>query len=110
MTNKDENQHIYRVLFQNQGQVYEVYARNIYQSELYGFVEIEDYTFSNKSQVVIDPSEERLRNEFDGVKRSFVPMHAVIRIDEVEKEGVAKITATDGSKVTPFPMPMPTDR
>ena len=110
MTNKDENQHIYRVLFQNQGQVYEVYARNIYQSELYGFVEIEDYTFSNKSQVVIDPSEERLRREFEGVKRSFVPMHAVIRIDEVEKEGVAKITATDGSKVTPFPMPVPTDR
>ena len=110
MTNKDENQHIYRVLFQNQGQVYEVYARNIYQSDLYGFVEIEDYTFSNKSQVVIDPSEERLRSEFEGVKRSFVPMHAVIRIDEVEKEGVAKITATDGSKVTPFPMPVPTDR
>ena len=110
MTNKDENQHIYRVLFQNQGQVYEVYARNIYQSELYGFVEIEDYTFSNKSQVVIDPSEERLRSEFEGVKRSFVPMHAVIRIDEVEKEGVAKITASDGSKVTPFPMPVPTDR
>ena len=110
MANKDENQHIYRVLFQNQGQVYEVYARNIYQSELYGFVEIEDYTFSNKSQMVIDPSEERLRSEFEGVKRSFVPMHAVIRIDEVEKEGVAKITATDGSKVTPFPMPVPTDR
>ncbi len=110
MANKDENQHIYRVLFQNQGQVYEVYARNIYQSELYGFVEIEDYTFSNKSQVVIDPSEERLRNEFEGVKRSFVPMHAVIRVDEVEKEGVAKSTATDGSKVTPFPMPVPTDR
>ena len=110
MTNKDENQHIYRVLFQNQGQIYEVYARNIYQSELYGLVEIEDYTFSNKSQVVIDPSEERLRSEFEGVKRSFVPMHAVIRIDEVEKEGVAKITATDGSKVTPFPMPVPTDR
>ena len=110
MPNNDDNQHIYRVLFQNQGQVYEVYARNIYQSELYGFVEIEDYTFSNKSQMVIDPSEERLRSEFEGVKRSFVPMHAVIRIDEVEKEGVAKITATDGSKVTPFPMPVPTDR
>ena len=45
MAGKDENQHVYRILFQNNGQVYEVYARNIYQSELYGFVEIEDYTF-----------------------------------------------------------------
>ena len=87
MASKDEAQHMYRVLFQNQGQIYEVYARNIYQSDLYGFVEIEDYTFGNKSSVVIDPSEEKLRNEFEGVQRSFIPMHAVVRIDEVEKEG-----------------------
>ena len=110
MASKDDNQQVYRVFFQNQGQIYEVYARNIYQSELYGFVEIEDYTFGNKSQVVIDPSEEKLRNEFEGVQRSFIPMHAIVRIDEVEKEGVAKITSPDGSTVTPFPMPVPTDR
>ena len=110
MARKDATQHVYRILFQNNGQVYEVYARNIYQSELYGFVEIEDYTFGTKSQLVIDPSEEKLRNEFEGVQRSFIPMHAVVRIDEVEKEGVAKITSTDGSTVTAFPMPVPTDR
>jgi hypothetical protein len=110
MASKDDNQQVYRVFFQNQSQIYEVYARNIYQSELYGFVEIEDYTFGNKSKVVIDPSEEKLRNEFEGVQRSFIPMHAIVRIDEVEKEGVAKITSSDGSTVTPFPMPVPTDR
>ena len=110
MASKDDNQQVYRVFFQNQGQIYEVYARNIYQSELYGFVEIEDYTFGNKSQVVIDPSEEKLRNEFEGVQRSFIPMHAIVRIDEVEKEGVSKITSSDGSTFTPFPMPVPTDR
>ena len=110
MASTDDNQLSYRVFFQNLGQIYAVYARNIYQSELYGFVEIEDYTFGNKSQVVIDPSEEKLRNEFEGVQRSFIPMHAIVRIDEVEKEGVAKITSSDGSTVTPFPMPVPTDR
>ena len=110
MASKDEKQHVYRILFQNNGQVYEVYARNIYQSELYGFVEIEDYTFGTKSQLVIDHSEETLRNESEGLQRSFIPMHAVVRIDEVEKEGVAKITSTDGSTVTAFPMPLPTDR
>lgn len=110
MASNDENRHVYRILFHNQGQVYEVYARSIYQSELYGFVEIGDYTFGTKSKVVIDPSEERLRNEFEGVQRSFIPMHAVVRIDEVEKEGVAKITSTNGGTVTPFPMPVPTDR
>jgi hypothetical protein len=109
MSDKEQSRHVYRILFHNQGQVYEVYARNIYQSELYGFVEIEDYTFGNRSQVLIDPAEDRLRNEFDGVQRSFIPMHSIVRIDEVEKEGVAKITDSKGDKVTPFPMPVPRD-
>jgi len=103
----DSREHIYKVLFHNQGHIYEVYARNIYHSELYGFVEIEDYVFGNKAQVVIDPSEDKLRTEFEGVERSFIPMHAIIRIDEVEKEGVPKITDSQGANITPFPMPMP---
>lgn len=109
MTEKEITQHVYRILFHNQGQVYEVYARSIYQSELYGFVEIEDYTFGTRSQMLIDPSEDRLRNEFEGVARSFIPMHSIVRIDEVEKEGVAKITDSKGHNVTPFPMPVPRD-
>ena len=110
MANKDQPKSIYKVLFHSQGQVYEVYAHNIYQSELYGFVEIEDYTFGNRSQMLIDPSEDRLRNEFEGVQRSFIPMHAIVRIDEVEKEGVAKISDSKGEKVTPFPIPVPKDK
>jgi hypothetical protein len=110
MANKDQPKSIYKVLFHSQGQVYEVYAHNIYQSDLYGFVEIEDYTFGNRSQMLIDPSEDRLRNEFEGVQRSFIPMHAIVRIDEVEKEGVAKISDSKGDKVTPFPIPVPKDK
>ena len=37
-------------------------------------------------------------------------MHSIVRIDEVEKEGVAKITSNGGEKVTPFPLPMPKDK
>ena len=110
MSDKEQSKNVYRVLFHSQGQVYEVYAHNIYQSDLYGFVEIEDYTFGNRSQMLIDPSEDRLRNEFEGVQRSFIPMHPIVRIDEVEKEGVAKITDSKGEKVTPFPIPMPKDK
>ena len=110
MANKDQPKSIYKVLFHSQGQVYEVYAHNIYQSDLYGFVEIEDYTFGSRSQMLIDPSEDRLRNEFEGVQRSFIPMHAIVRIDEVEKEGVAKISDSKGEKVTPFPIPVPKDK
>jgi hypothetical protein len=105
----DRQEHIYKVLFHCQGQIYQVYAHNIYQSDLYGFIEIEDYIFGKKSQMVIDPGEDKLRTEFEGVQRSFVPMHNVIRIDEVEKEGIAKVIDSKGEKVTPFPVPMPRD-
>jgi hypothetical protein len=106
----ETTENTYRILFHNQGQIYEVYARNIYQSDLYGFVEVEDYVFGNRSKMLIDPAEDRLRSEFEGVQRSYIPMHAIVRIDEVEKEGVAKITTDSGEKVTPFPMPLPKDK
>jgi hypothetical protein len=105
----ENRKQMYKVLFLNQGQIYEVYARAIYQSDLYGFIEVEDYVFGTRSKMVIDPAEDRLRSEFEGVQRSFIPMHAVIRIDEVEKEGVARITDSKGGNVTPFPMPLPSD-
>jgi hypothetical protein len=68
-----------------------------------GFVEIEGLMFGEKTAVVVDPSEERLKSEFEGVNRFFVPIHAVIRIDEVEKQGSAKIHSLEGGTVTPFP-------
>jgi len=95
---------IYKVMFINQNQVYEVYARQIFQSELYGFIEVEEFVFGERTQVIVDPAEEKLKNEFAGVKRSFIPMHAVIRIDEVEKEGVGKISESTGN-VHSFPIP-----
>ena len=93
---------MFKVVFYNQGKVYEIFAQKVYQSELYGFVTIEQLTFSERSSVVVDPGEEKLKSEFESVKRFFIPMHSVIRIDEVEKQGTSKITETD-SNVTPFP-------
>ena len=90
------DKHLYKVIFINQGKVYELYAKNVSQADMYGFVMLEDITFGETSGVLIDPSEERLRSEFEGVRRSFIPMHAVIRIDEVKKQGSAKIVALDG--------------
>lgn len=96
---------IYKVIFYNQGQIFEVYARQIYQSDLYGFIEIEEMVFGERAQLVVDPSEERLKAEFDGVNRSYIPMHAIVRIDEVAKEGVGKISEAKGSNIANFPMP-----
>lgn len=97
---------MYKVIFVNQNKVYEVYCKAIYQSEMYGFVEVEDYVFGERSQMIVDPAEEKLKTEFQGVARSYIPMHAIIRIDEVEKEGVGKISDSAGAgNVAMFPLP-----
>lgn len=99
--------HIYKVTFINQGKIYEVYARKVSQDGFWGFIEVEQLVFGERGGVVLDPSEEKLKDEFSDVKRTYIPMHAVVRIDEVAREGTAKIIALDGgSKVTPFPMPV----
>lgn len=103
---------IYRVLFFQNGKQYEIYARYLSEDSLMGFIEVEELIFSDHTSVVVDPTEEKLRTEFKQVKRSYIPFHAIIRIDEVQQEGTARIQdASDKqSNVSPFPrfaMPMP---
>ena len=100
---------IYRIVFHSQGNIYELHARHVSHSEMYGFVEVDDLIFGERSALLVDPSEEKLKNQFAGVQRTFVPIHAVIRIDEVDKEGANKMIASgeqEGGNVTPFPMPV----
>jgi len=98
--------HLYKVVFHAQGKVYEIYARKVGHGSLFGFVEVEELIFGERSAVVVDPSEEKIKAEFEGVKRTFLPLHSVIRIDEVRKSGVSKISAVEGSNVTQFPYPV----
>jgi len=102
------NKNVYKIQFHNNGQLYELYAHEISQSNMYAFVEIAEIIFGERSNLLVDPSEEKLKAEFGQVKRTYVPMHAVIRIDEVEKEGTNKIldtnfSATTGGNVSTFP-------
>lgn len=99
-------QAIYKIIFLNQGKVYEIYARNVAHGSLFGFIEVEKLVFGARSSVVVDPSEERIQSEFAGVKRTFLPLHSVLRIDEVDKQGISKITNVEGGNVAQFPMPM----
>jgi hypothetical protein len=97
---------LYKVVFHAQGRVYEIYARKVGHGSLFGFVEVEELVFGERSVVVVDPSEERIKAEFEGVKRTFLPLHSVIRIDEVRKQGISKISSADASNVTQFPYPV----
>ena len=98
---------LYRITFANQDAVYEIYARQVHESEMFGFLEVEEFVFGETTSLVVDPSEERLKVEFSDVKRTFIPMQSIFRIDEVEKQGVAKVKekSKDGGKVSMFPVP-----
>ena len=92
----------FKITFFNNNSVYEIYSKEVYQSDMYGFIVIENIVFGENTSVVVDPTEEKLKTEFKNVKRFFIPVHNIIRIDEVEKEGAAKITSTD-TNIKNFP-------
>ena len=99
--------HIFKVVFVNQGKVYEIYARKVGHGSRFGFIEGEQLVFGERSTVGLDPTEERIKSEFEGVKRTYLPMHSVLRIDEVRKQGVSKISVLEGgSNVAQFPIPV----
>lgn len=97
---------LFKVVFMSHGQVYEIYARSVGHGEMFGFVEVEELVFGERTTLVVDPSEEKIKSEFENVKRTYLPMHAIIRIDEVDKQGVSKISKLEGGNVAQFPMPV----
>ena len=100
---------LYKIPFIDQEEAYEIYARKVYQADLFGFIAIEDLQFNHSDSVVVDPSEERMKHEFRDVKRFFIPVHSVIRIKEVEKIGPAKITMIS-DKVAKLHRPIYTEK
>lgn len=97
---------LYRIQFMNNGKNYQLYVRELRQSSLFGFIEVGDFVFDSQSTVLVDPSAEKLKTEFSGVTRSYIPVHAVIRIDTVTERGSARISEL-GDNVTPFPFLTP---
>ena len=97
---------LYKVVFMSHGQVYEIYARRVGHGEMFGFVEVEELVFGERTTLVVDPSEEKIKSEFENVRRTYLPLHSIIRIDEVEKQGVSKISKLEGGNVAQFPLPV----
>lgn len=103
-----ESRRVYKIVFHSQGQVVELYARQVSQGALFGFVEVEELIFGVRSEIVVDPGEESLRREFGEAKRLYLPLHAVLRIEEVEHEGTPRARASREGEalVRPFPVPV----
>jgi len=97
------NKPTFRIQFHNNNKIYELYAHEVSQSQMAGFIEIGEIIFGEHSKLLIDPAEEKLKHEFADVKHSYIPHFAVIRIDEVERSGKNRILDNDGASITSFP-------
>ncbi len=103
---KSNKEKLYRIAFLNHGKVYELFCNGVCSSGLLGFVEVTGLVFAEKDSLVVDPTEEKMRDEFDGVEVLHLPMHSVLRVEQVRKKGQAVIRDREsGEKVTPFPIP-----
>ena len=88
--------------------IYELYARHVASSPLWGFTEVAELVWEgNGDNLVIDPTEERLCDEFGATRRLHLPMQSVLRVEEVERKGqlVIRDSASGERIVTPFPLP-----
>jgi len=102
---KPDNEKLFRIAFLNHGKVYEIFCTGVCTSGLLGFVEVSGLEFGDKDSLVIDPTEEKMRDEFDGVEVLYLPIHSVLRVEQVKKKGPAVIRDREsGEKVTPFPI------
>ena len=103
---------LYKVTFLSQGKSIELYARHVTSSALWGFTEIGELVFDPPDAGrVIDPTEERLRDEFKDTTMLHVPIQAIVRIEEVARRGALAIRdAVSGDKIMPFPIAPPKTR
>jgi hypothetical protein len=95
---------LYKIIFLNNGKVYELFSEGVTSSGLWGFIEVWDLVFDTAEGLVIDPTEEKMREEFKSARVLHLPIQSVLRVEEVEKRGQCLIRDREsGEKVTPFP-------
>lgn len=100
---------LYKITFLSQGKSIELYARRVASSALWGFTEIGELVFEPPGEgLVVDPTEERLREEFRDTTVLHLPIQAILRVEEVARRGTPAIRdVAGGDKVTPFPIVPP---
>lgn len=99
---------LYKVIFFNNGKVYELFSEGVSSSGLWGFVEVSGLVFDAADGLVVDPTEEKMRQEFENVSVLHLPIQSVVRVEEVSERGQCLIRDSEsGEKVTPFPLSPP---
>jgi hypothetical protein len=81
---------IYRTVFTHLDQVYTLYSKGVSEETLVGFIEVDsilsvsqDYLMSTETP---ENSFSLYIHQMEGIKRTYVPMHAVVRVDEMTRQ------------------------
>lgn len=94
---------LYKIVFMQGEEQCELYAAGITEDSLMGFVEVDEIYFNHHdSNLVLNTTEEKLKQKFKGVKTTYIPLHVILRIDVVSKPASFsdKLAPTTLNKVT----------
>ena len=76
---------LYRIIFLQEEEVYELYTEYLSEDSLVGFIEIESLYFN---ETFLYRSEEEMRKKFAHVTRVYIPVQHILRIDAMAKTGM----------------------
>lgn len=82
------NDIVYRVIFTHLDQVYTIYSLGISEETLVGFIEV-DGILSISAEAPAEEGDKKANTFLEhmhNIKRTYVPMHSVLRIDEMTKK------------------------
>ena len=83
MTDKADK--YYKVQFYDaKREIITFFAKKVNPSSFLGLIEVSDILFMD-SEIIINPDEEKVRLELGGVSRTFLPLNAIVRIDEIDQ-------------------------
>ena len=63
-----------------------VHAEEVSPSSLLGFIEAAELVFPDPSDIIITPADNKARTLFKDVKRTYIPINRIIRIDELSSD------------------------
>jgi hypothetical protein len=89
----------FRIIFKCGTEIIEIYANQVFQSELWGFLEVESFIVEASD----DSINNKVKKDFTGIKRSYIPITSIVRIDELEQRESSKKPIKSGSNIKPFP-------
>ncbi|MBZ4644220.1 MAG: hypothetical protein PWQ25_180 [Deferribacteres bacterium] len=81
----ERNERYFRIQFiDSKKEIMTFFAKSVNPSSYIGLIEVSNILYMD-SEILINPEDEKIRKEFKGVKRTFLPLSAIIRIDEIEE-------------------------